>query len=411
MQSISIDSTVTNSKEKLMLDIEAVGNIDAVPSILEIICRTTGMGFAAVARVTEANWIAYAVKDEINFGLKPGGELKLETTICHEIRNSHEPVVIDHVDKDEHYKNHHTPLLYGFQSYISVPLFLKDGSFFGTLCAIDPNPAVINTPAIRGMFKLFAELIAFHLNALDQLAYKEKILVEERRISELRDQFIAILGHDLRNPVGAISMASDLLLKMGLTVEATKLSNMIKDSSFRVRGLIENVLDFARGKLGDGITVKAKATDPAQLEHALMQVVYELRIVMPNRDIITEFEIKEPVFCDDERLAQLLSNLLSNALTHGRKDTPVYLKATTESGVFTLSICNAGNKISDAVREHLFKPFYRDKVEANKQGLGLGLYIASEIARAHGGKLSVDSTDERTCFSFVLVGANDVGNI
>ena len=131
----------------LSADIEAVQGIAAVPRILEVVCRTTGMGFAAVARVTEDRWIACAVRDEIAFGLKPGGELKVETTICHEIRQSGEA-------------GRHRPCrartrpsaaiprrrMYGFQSYISMPIVLANGAFFGTLCAIDPRPARLNTP-------------------------------------------------------------------------------------------------------------------------------------------------------------------------------------------------------------------------------------------------------------------------
>src|SRR6478735_2587755 len=106
--------------DKLDDDVSAVARIDAVPTILEVVCRVTGMGFAAVARVTEDRWIACAVRDEIQFGLKPGGELKVETTICHEIRQSHKAVIIDHVAEDQTFCGHHTPAMYGFQSYISV---------------------------------------------------------------------------------------------------------------------------------------------------------------------------------------------------------------------------------------------------------------------------------------------------
>jgi hypothetical protein len=82
--------------------------------------------------------------------LKPGGELKVETTICHEIQQSREPVVIDHVAEDDSWRHHPTPAMYGFQSYISMPIILADGSFFGTLCAIDPRPAHLRTPEIIG---------------------------------------------------------------------------------------------------------------------------------------------------------------------------------------------------------------------------------------------------------------------
>lgn len=108
--------------------------------------RVTGMGFAAIARVTGERWVACSVKDDIAFGLEPGGELKLETTICHEIRESRQAVIIPDIATDAVYRTHHTPALYGFRSYISFPILLPDGRFFGTLCAIDPEP---RNPATR----------------------------------------------------------------------------------------------------------------------------------------------------------------------------------------------------------------------------------------------------------------------
>src|ERR1700709_213055 len=110
-------------------DIAAVQGISAVPRILEVVCRSTGMGFAAVARVTEDRWIACAVRDEIAFGLVPGGELKVETTICHQIRQSGEGVVVDHVAHSPLFRDHATPKMYGFESYISLPITLADGRF------------------------------------------------------------------------------------------------------------------------------------------------------------------------------------------------------------------------------------------------------------------------------------------
>ena len=168
------------------------------------------MGFAAVARVTPERWGCLAVNDEIAFGLQPGGELKVETTICHEVRQARDAVVIDHVAEDEVFCKHHTPATYGFQSYISMPIFLKDGRFFGTLCAIDPRPHRLKNPETIGMFKLFAELIVFHLDASERLAWSEASLLGERKTSELREQFIAVLGHDLRNPLASISGSIEL---------------------------------------------------------------------------------------------------------------------------------------------------------------------------------------------------------
>lgn len=149
-------------------DVAIINQITVVPKILKLICQTTGMGFAAVARVTESKWIACSVCDKIGFGLEPGSELRLETTICNEIRHSGKSVIIEDVSKDEVYAHHATPELYGFQSYISVPIIRRDGSFFGTLCAIDPKPAKINNAEIIELFTSFADLISYHLSDIDQ---------------------------------------------------------------------------------------------------------------------------------------------------------------------------------------------------------------------------------------------------
>jgi PAS domain S-box-containing protein len=149
----------------LQADIDLIGSIEAVPTILDVVCRTTGMGFAAVARVTETRWVACRVRDDIAFGLQPGGELRVESTICHEIREKRTPVVINHVAEDKEYCGHPTPAEYGFQSYISMPILLPDGTFFGTLCAIDPKPAQVDAPEVVGTFRMFADLIAFHIEA------------------------------------------------------------------------------------------------------------------------------------------------------------------------------------------------------------------------------------------------------
>ncbi len=210
--------------QDLQADVERVSRIEAVPTILDVVCRTTGMRFAAIARVTEERWVACSVLDAIDFGLKPGGELSIETTICHEIRQSREPVVIDNVAEDEAWCRHQRPAMYGFQSYISVPIILADGSFFGTLCAIDPRPVRLKTSETIGMFRLFADLIAKYLDAQRKLATTESALFEERADSELRDQFIAVLGHDLRSPMTSISRLTDLLMKARLDEDAVTMA-------------------------------------------------------------------------------------------------------------------------------------------------------------------------------------------
>jgi len=379
-------------------DIEAIAQIEAVPTILNVVCRVTGMGFAAVARVTGSHWVCLAVNDEINFGLKPGGELKVESTICHEVRQGREAVIIDHVEQDDIYCGHPTPAMYGFQSYISMPIVLKDGSFFGTLCAIDPKPAKLKNPGVVGMFELFAQLIAIHLDTGRRLAVAEASLLDARNASELREQFIAVLGHDLRNPLASIGAGTELLQRTPLDNKARTIIGMMEKSVMRMSALINDVLDLARGRLGGGLTL---ARAPLPLEPVLKQVIAELQSTHQERAIAAEFDITQPVVADRLRIGQLFSNLLGNALTYGAAGEPVRVKATT-NGRFELLVCNQGTPIPPAAMERLFQPFERGMVRPHQQGLGLGLYIASEIARAHGGTIDVTSSADETCFTFSM---------
>lgn len=357
------------------------------------------MGFAAIARVTDNQWVTCTTQDNISFGLKPGDELEVETTICNEVRLNKKPVFIDHVKKDEDYCDHPTPQIYKFQSYVSVPIFRKDGSFFGTLCAIDPKPAKVNTPEITGMFELFSDLISFHLNAIEELHASTAKLEEERYNSELREQFIAILGHDLRNPLATTRMAADILMKISKDEIVKRQAGIIKSTSYRMASLIDNMLDFARGRLGEGIII---SRNPCQetLQKTLEQVVKEIEIMTPGRKIDLELDLKDSVNCDENRIGQLFSNLLGNAVIHGSEEHPIKISAYSRDGEFTLSVSNGGEKIADSAKTHLFQPFYREKVKPGKEGLGLGLFITSEIAKAHGGEMEVKSTDEETCFIF-----------
>ena len=383
---------------RLQEDLAVVARLDIVPTILDVVCQVTGMGFSAVARVTEDRWIACAVKDDIQFGLLPGGELQLSTTICNEIRDSGQLVAIDHVAEDEVFCRHPTPQLYGFQSYISAPIRLADGRFFGTLCAIDPKPAHVRTSATIGMFELFASLIGLHLDAQERLRVSEDALSDERARTELRDQFIAVLGHDLRNPLAAIHNSARVLLASPLDERSLKVAGMIERGAFRIAGIIDNVLDFARGRLGGGLSVTRRSD--LDLDQMVEQILGEMRTTYPDRTIRAEIDITRPVSCDRSRIGQLFSNLLGNALTHGDPAGPVWVVAHTGASEFVLTVGNHGEPIAPQTAGRLFQPFARAADQRDTEGLGLGLYIAAEVARAHQGTLDVVSNADETLFTF-----------
>jgi len=224
-------------------------------------------------------------------------------------------------------------------------------------------------------------------------------LHDEQSTAELREQFIAVLGHDLRNPLASIVGAARLLRREVQSEKALKVIAMMDVSVDRMAGLIDNVMDFARGRLGRGIDVETKSVP---LEPVLRHLVAELEASEPSRDFICDFDLPEPVRFDATRLSQLVSNLLTNALTYGDPKQPIRLHADTHNGVLTLWVSNSGAAISAAAMQRLFQPFFRGEVRHSQQGLGLGLHIASEIARAHGGALIVSSNDTETRFTLTM---------
>lgn len=164
-------------------------------------------------------------------------------------------------------------------------------------------------------------------------------------------------------------------------------------------GLVDNIMDFARGRLGGGLTIKPDAQQSRT--PVLEGVVNEIRLAWPDRKIDTAIEIEDRIRCDRSKLGQLFSNLLGSAITYGDPARPVVVTAKTSEDEFTLTVTNYGTPISDKAMQQLFQPYTRGD-RPSQNGLGLGLYISSEIARAHSGTLDAVSTPTKTVFTFKM---------
>jgi phosphoserine phosphatase RsbU/P len=227
----------------------------------------------------------------------------------------------------------------------------------------------------------------------------EQGLLAEKEVARLREQFVAILGHDLRNPLASIAGGLNILSREPQSDKAMRVLTLMGQSTERMSSLIRDMLDLARSRAGQGIAIDPRPTD---LRAVLEQVVQELQTAHPGRDIQGSFHIENEVACDGARVAQLVSNLLGNALTHGAPDRPVRATAFKDSNEIVISVANEGEPIPEHVKDHLFEPFFRATSSSEKQGLGLGLFISCEIARSHGGKLEVESDEQHTKFVLTM---------
>lgn len=299
------------------------------------------------------------------------------------------------------YETHFAPSLHmqGKLTEVALDLVRADGSKFPVLVNAVERPGDADRPT-------FVRFTIF--NATERRRYEQALLNErntaradfsaERDTAELREQFIAVLGHDLRNPLASITSGMRLLDKEALSARGRKVIVLMEGSVGRAVALVDNVLDFARGRLGGGLKLSRDANAP--LEPILRQIVGELRSVTPERTIHGEYALEEPIECDRVRIGQLLSNLLGNAVSHGAPDRPITVSARTSAGHLEISVANGGQAISEETLGRLFQPFFRGQQGHNREGLGLGLHIASEIAKAHGGTLTVASDAIETRFTF-----------
>lgn len=258
---------------------------------------------------------------------------------------------------------------------------------------------------LLGVIALFVkeELSADSLSTLSSVANQIALGIERANNERFRELFIGVLGHDLRNPLNAITMGTQTLMAdSGLASAQFRVVERIRASAWRMARMITQVLDFTRARAGGGISILREPTD---LHTVCAQALDELAAMNPARIIETKYSGNAHGEWDADGLARVFSNLVGNALKHGRQDAPVRVEVDATGAVVRCLVCNLGPPISAALLPNLFDPFCQGHVGGSgaSDGLGLGLFIAQQIVVAHGGRISVRSSDDQgTQVSFDL---------
>jgi len=380
-------------------DIEMLAASETVGTLLETVMLATDMRFAAVARVTTDRWVACRTVDEVNFGLSEGDEIGIDQTFCQSVRETSEKVMFNDVATDDVYRNHPIAAQFGIVSYASIPIFRSNGSFFGTLCAIDTEPRDVKHPRVVAMLEMFAGIIGRSLETEERLEAQERLVEHERQMAAVQEEFVAVLGHDLRNSVAALNAGVRQLDKEPLSDKARKILPLMGTSIHRMSELIDNIMLHAKSRLGGGIRISA--TPDAGLEDALKHVVEEVRAAAPDHKITVDLDFDRPVSCDAARVAQAVSNLLSNAVRYADDGSEVTVRGRVSGAEAVISVANRGAPIPESLKQKLFQPYQRGD-QTKGEGLGLGLHIASSIAVAHSGQIDVTCDDGLTTFAFRL---------
>ena len=226
-------------------------------------------------------------------------------------------------------------------------------------------------------------------------------LEERTRTLRLNEMFTAVLGHDLRNPLNAILTSAQVLQHCSTERVVLQSAERITSSGRRMTRMIEDLLDLARARLGGGIPLRRATTD---LGAIVLRVAQEHRVASPGSRIEIAEQGHLSGHWDGDRLAQVVSNLIANAVQHGDRDQPIAVEANgLDAGTVVVTVSNGGTIPRD-VLPNLFEPFRRSGPSAGQSdGLGLGLYIVQQIVTAHGGVIAVDATQPgRTTFRLTL---------
>jgi PAS domain S-box-containing protein len=277
----------------------------------------------------------------------------------------------------------------------------KDGSRFWANVVITPLRAPDG--ALIGFAKITRDLTERqqaeqNLRAL--VAAERTASAEKSRVQEFEERFLAILGHDLRQPLASIELRVGLLRQQSKSPAFVQDVDAIHDGVRRMSRMIQQILDFTRNRLGGGLKL---VFSPMDLREALMPIVDELRTAHPSATIQVQCPTLSGAW-DRDRLAQVFSNLIGNALVHGDPAKPVTVTAGAEALRVWVEVHNEGPPIPQELQSVLFHPFLRGERESpSPVGLGLGLYISNEVVLGHGGQIEIRSTAaEGTTFRVVL---------
>jgi signal transduction histidine kinase len=245
------------------------------------------------------------------------------------------------------------------------------------------------------------DIIRFN-EAIDQ-ALAESISFFSMQVEQARNLLLGMLGHDMRSPLQTIQMTASYLAALNAGTKVSEAASRLILSGARINALLDDLVDFNRARLGLGINITPTKADLAVL---FANELEQLRAAHPDRRLILEVAGDTRGLWDGLRLQQLLGNLVTNAIKYGAPDAPVRVVVTGEEADLRFEIRNAGPVIERSTLDQIFEPLKRGPGQENRYNadgsLGLGLYIAREIARAHGGEIEARSDETETVFAVLL---------
>ena len=318
-------------------------------------------------------------------GLANLRETPLTHSFCQHVVTSGEPLLVSDARGDARVAGNLAISELGVVAYAGVPLLTDGAQALGALCVIDMEPHEWSQEDLEVLQELARSVMT-------EVSLKKAVRkLEEEAVQ--RERFVAILAHDLRQPLATIGLSAELIRRSPDREKREKHLTRIQGAGEFMRRLVEDLLDLARSR-SSAMPISPR---PMVFGAVVRKQVEGMRTAHPDRPFEVSSEGDDRGEWDPDRLSQVVANLLSNALQYGHPQAPIRVKTRfdAERAVLSVQNLNRGAPIAPPAQARLFEPFVRGSADGEaRSNVGLGLFIVNQIARAHGGDVQVQSTAE-----------------
>lgn len=357
-------------------------------------CNHTQMRYGMIRKKEGNKWNNWCVYDyQSQQFIAQNSDIYVK--IYRKIRRGVAPIFIDNTDQCA--EQHWSKLLqkFGLKSYISYPLLNKNNTIVGHLSFMNDEPVDFDRIKLETMFPFCGDMIVLDFSSTTEWRHLKSTLEQERNYSKNRDLILSSLGHDLHNPVSIIKLLSQYLGENLENETQKSLAKKIEDASIRMKGVIDDILDFSNTRFGRDIE---RYTELVNIEPLIKQVLGEFEVVHKST-VITNMQLPLHVQGNKNKIGRAFVNLISNAIKHGEPHKEIEINAFIEKDNFVFSVTNHVAAIHPLNSPDLFKPFVRG---SDSKGLGLGLYVTKEIAKFHQGDIDILTDGKKITFKLLI---------
>lgn len=381
---------------KSKCDPTVASEVETIDRALRAVCHTTSMRVAALVQEHDGQSVVVRIVDSAGLDISSAELLSLDVPFT-------SGVITDHYFLSSSHPSASGRLLlkgpihsFEFPYYVCAPVYAPNGAILGMLWAMDMERAPQLSGPVRDLVLCLAELIGYR----EAVKREPDVLRSnpDAAVQALPERVIGLLGHELRTPLSTMSTALQILVSLPIDKKGLEVVRIAQNSVRQMTETIENIVDFARARLGGGMVLHRSGSE--NLELILYKIVQEAQLKHPEHCVDADFDLSLPVDCDAQKVGRLASNLLTSSIKTAVAENPIHVVARTLHGALEISVTNKGAALVSSPLGTKVSQIGEEILDTNFRGGALSLFVCESIATAHGGTLNLTSNAEESSFFF-----------